>query len=509
MKRLQKKESRYWNDGDWENHMRICHEFLVNYEGYLTNEEKANWNIKIAGTFIQLKSYLLAVEYLQKGIPYADGRLKSFGYGQLGRSYIDLGEYDKAIQSYSDAVKYAPSKEAVVAHTNSKGYVYFKAGRYKESRETYKKALSIFSKDASIDSIQYRILQSNLASVDFAQGLNDKGMQRLYMLEQNFKFGDSWFHAEVYGKMLPILIEQEKCDEAGRVLQNWQRNLRDDKVSEDRLRFLEYKIKQLQLCEGAGIGKVQQEYLLLNEALKQQTLDRLIIIEKLQRDELKKRLKLVSDNLKLKKASEKQYIKLMVVSVSLLVLVLIGAYVWWRSMKSRQQRKEKYLQLREELMRESELSANLKREMEAKELVNKKLELKQMLQSMNNNATLLEEIQGRLSSLRNKEEGIQEAVTDLLQFLKSHAGAQAINDVIEQNIEMIGGDFRDRLFEKHGDFTPSEIQLVLLLRIGLSTKEMALMKSVEPSSIRIFKHRLKTKLGLEKNQDLVSYIEKF
>ncbi len=509
MERLQKKESRYWNDGDWENHMRICHEYLVNYEGYLTDKEKANWNIKIAGTFIELKSYLLAVEYLQKGIPYADGQLKGFGYGQLGRSYIDLGEYDKAIESYSKAVQFATRKEMVVAHTNSKGYVFFKAGRYKDSRETYQNALSIFSKHGGIDSIQYRILQSNLASVDFAQGMNDSGMQRLYKLEQNFETGYNWFYAEVYLKMLPILIEQKECEEAGRLLKNWQSSLGDDKVSNGRLKFLEYKIKQLQLCDGVGVEKIQQEYLLLNEALKQQTLDRLIIIEKLQRDELKKRLKLVSDNLKLKKASEKQYIKLMVVSVSLLVLVLIGAFVWWRSIKSRQRRKEKYLHLREELMQESERSANLKREMEAKELVNKKLELKQMLQSMNNNATLLEEIQGRLSSLRNKEEGIQEAVTDLLQFLKSHAGAQAINEVIEQNVEIIGGDFRDRLFDKHGEFTPSEIQLVLLLRIGLSTKEMALMKSVEPSSIRIFKHRLKIKLGLEKNQDLVSYIQKF
>jgi DNA-binding CsgD family transcriptional regulator len=160
-------------------------------------------------------------------------------------------------------------------------------------------------------------------------------------------------------------------------------------------------------------------------------------------------------------------------------------------------------------MRESERSTELKREMEAKELVNKKLELKQMLQSMNNNVTLLEEIQGRLGVLRNKEEGVQEGIMDLLTFLKSHAGAQAVNDVIEQNVETIGGDFRDRFFEKHGEFTPSEIQLLLLLRIGLSTKEMALMKSVEPSSIRIFKHRLKIKLGLEKGQDIQSYIQNF
>lgn len=225
---------------------------------------------------------------------------------------------------------------------------------------------------------------------------------------------------------MPILLEKQECKEAERVLGKLEESLQNMPISEARLEYLEYRIKHIQLCGGTLLEKHQQEYFDLNEALKQQNMDRLIIIEKLQRDELKKRLKLVSDNLQLKKKSEKQYQNLVIVFISLLVLVLIGVFVWWR-------------------------------------------------------ATLLEEIQGRLISLRNKEDGIQEAITDLIQFLKSHAGAQEINDVIEQNIEKIGGDFRDRFFEKHDDCTPSEVQLVLLLKIGLSTKEMALMKSVEPS----------------------------
>ena len=111
--------------------------------------------------------------------------------------------------------------------------------------------------------------------------------------------------------------------------------------------------------------------------------------------------------------------------------------------------------------------------------------------------------------MRKQEDGIQSSITDLIHFLKSHAGAQAMNEIIEQNVEVIGGDFRDRFFATHDTLTPSEIQLVLLLRIGLSTKEVALMKSVEPSSVRIFKHRLKLKLGLEKDEDLTRYIQKF
>lgn len=134
MNRLKKKEGRYWNNKDWENHMRICHEFLVNYEQYLEDDKKAMWNVKIAGTFVELKSYLLAVEYLQKGIEYAEGPLKSFAHSQLGRSYIDLGEFDKAAESYKAALRTSADVERKVAHTNSLGFVYYQAGLYRDAR---------------------------------------------------------------------------------------------------------------------------------------------------------------------------------------------------------------------------------------------------------------------------------------------------------------------------------------------------------------------------------------
>lgn len=490
--------------------MRICHEFLVNYEQYLDNDGKATWNVKIAGTFIELKSYLLAVEYLQKGIRYAKDPLKSFAYGQLGRSYIDLGEYDKAAASYKSAIKTARGEEEKVAHTNSLGFVYFQAQLYRDARNTYNEALELFGKYKKVDSIQYFIIQSNLASLDFTEGLNTSAMERLYALEASFRPVDAWFHSEVYLKMLPTLIENEDCSETNRVLGKVKNSLRDAPISEGWLKYLEFAMKHANSCVSLNeTGKFQKEYFKVNEALKEQQIDRLIIIEKLQRDELKRRLKLVSTNLKLKKESEKQYFRLVVVSISLLALVVLGGLLWWRTLRSRQRRKEKYLKLREELIQESEKSEGLKREMEAKELENKKLELKQTLQSMNNNSTLLEEIQGRLNSMRKLEDGIQDSITDLIQFLKSHAATQAVNEVIEQNVETIGGDFRDRFFAQHGAFTASEVQLVLLLRIGLSTKEIALMKSVEPSSVRIFKHRLKSKLELDKSQDLTIYIQKF
>ena len=112
--------------------------------------------------------------------------MKSLAYGQLGRSYIALEKYDKALDSYTKAVQYTQKPNNIASHINAQGFVHFKANRLDKARETYDKALKFFAQNRKVDSIQYWIVQSNIASVDFKQGLTASGLERLYALEQSF-----------------------------------------------------------------------------------------------------------------------------------------------------------------------------------------------------------------------------------------------------------------------------------------------------------------------------------
>lgn len=58
----------------------------------------------------------------------------------------------------------------------------------------------------------------------------------------------------------------------------------------------------------------------------------------------------------------------------------------------------------------------------------------------------------------------------------------------------------------HADITEKEIRLAAFLRMNLSTKEIAAMFSVIPTSILTSKYRLKKKLGLEKEVDLNEFL---
>ena len=55
--------------------------------------------------------------------------------------------------------------------------------------------------------------------------------------------------------------------------------------------------------------------------------------------------------------------------------------------------------------------------------------------------------------------------------------------------------------------TPQEIQLCGYVHLSLSNKEIALLENITAPSVRVYKTRLKAKLGLSKEQDLETFLK--
>jgi DNA-binding CsgD family transcriptional regulator len=54
--------------------------------------------------------------------------------------------------------------------------------------------------------------------------------------------------------------------------------------------------------------------------------------------------------------------------------------------------------------------------------------------------------------------------------------------------------------------SPAELRLGMLLRLNLSSKEIASVLRVTPDSIRVARHRLRKKLGIEQKEELVHFL---
>ena len=80
-------------------------------------------------------------------------------------------------------------------------------------------------------------------------------------------------------------------------------------------------------------------------------------------------------------------------------------------------------------------------------------------------------------------------------------------DSFYAQVEQLHRDFSIRLTEKYPKLTEQERRLTILLRLGFSTKYIATLMNISPKSVEVSRHRLRGKLGLARNQNLVEYIK--
>ena len=67
--------------------------------------------------------------------------------------------------------------------------------------------------------------------------------------------------------------------------------------------------------------------------------------------------------------------------------------------------------------------------------------------------------------------------------------------------------FLENLNNNFPDLTKNEIELATLLRIGLSSKEIALLIDSNPKTVNMARYRLRKKMNLESDENLVTYFE--
>jgi DNA-binding CsgD family transcriptional regulator len=215
------------------------------------------------------------------------------------------------------------------------------------------------------------------------------------------------------------------------------------------------------------------------------------------------------DNAELKLAQmeeEKEYqakIKKIVIggSIPLAALVIITIVLLWRwnlgkkKMLATQQNLH-HLEISNLQLQEKNLKMNL-------ELKNKEL----AAQALN------------LVTKENLLKDIRESVTQLNDGVQSPAAIHAILKQIElsQNrdkdwnefklyFEQVHVDFFKELNSRIGDLSPSEIKLSALLRLNLSIKQCADILGISPESVKMARHRLRKKLQLQTEDNLITFL---
>lgn len=186
--------------------------------------------------------------------------------------------------------------------------------------------------------------------------------------------------------------------------------------------------------------------------------------------------------------SDQFYLSIVIISLILIISMVLVIYQINRRRKIEKEslRKEKE-QLNKEL---NSVETNLR------EILKNLIEKNQMIEILENN---LVEIQ---KNNNYKEEEKLELKSKLQSFIL------LTNDdwsTFKQLFEKLNPHFFDKI-AKLPDLTPAEIRMATLLKLNLSTNEMAKALAISVESVRRSSLRLRKKLGIDRHEDLVQLI---
>lgn len=87
----------------------------------------------------------------------------------------------------------------------------------------------------------------------------------------------------------------------------------------------------------------------------------------------------------------------------------------------------------------------------------------------------------------------------LLREIESNMNAEGEWEVFDQQFRNIHQDFTDRLARAYPMLTPTELKVCALLKIDLSTKEIANLLCSSPRTVEDHRYKIRTKMGLDGN----------
>ena len=209
----------------------------------------------------------------------------------------------------------------------------------------------------------------------------------------------------------------------------------------------------------------------------------------------------------LKKASEvlRKQRRNLGVTLALILISAIGICLylynrWKADLKAKSVRTH---QMHTELAKKERLMASLKQELELKTSALSRISL-----NLSHKNKILMDLSKNLNQLAARDRIDHRGILQTMAMeLQKSMGEDAGWDTFMNIFEEIHPDFMKKLNEAAEEsLSPSELRLGMLLRMNLSSKEIASILRVTPDSVRVARHRLRKKLPIEHKKELVNFM---
>lgn len=427
----------------------------------------------LGNVYLRREQFDIAIKYFNEAILYSE-KPNSAGlansYCSIGTAYEMMGFLDSALYYQNKALRIREEMNNIrhiAASSRRIGCLMIKMGNYREAEEFLNKALNIFKKfkdDTGIAITKIRIALARCKSGD---------KDAMIIAKQSLKIAKDVENPYLERDIYEVMSEMENFMgnfEQSMLYLKKHYNLNDSLFTAEKERIL---------------SEYQTEF------------------ETQRKDNL---IRILKDENIIQKKNNLLYISL----IAFLVLAL-GLIVFLIRNKSKAIGRKQVLleqnsiiEIQKKEISEKE-NAILKEQLESKnrELASKTLEMVRFNDTISSVIRRLEEMELADGNNIKSKDSIKRIIFELDNHAKNDLWAEF--DEIFKNIH---SSFYDSLLEICNDLSSTEIKTASLLRLNLTTKEIAAITFKSESSIKTARYRLRKKLGLASDDKLVPFLLK-
>lgn len=445
--------------------------------------KQAHNQLELAKVYYYLKQPEKSLELIDKSRKYyqSKGMQEELAevYGQLGHMYEKAEVYDSAWYYENKALTLYNKFDNMPGVAR----VYDNLGSILEDKEQYGEARLWFEKASELN----RILENDVELVGNYNNLGDC-YRKLGRLDSGFYFTSK---ALELSRRLELRYQESSAlrDLSKVYLDSGQSDLGYTYLDESSALYEELYSQE----SGRQVALLQTLYDLERKNAEISELENLQRIEKIKR------------------------VGMMTGGLSLL---LLGGIVFSRQrlkIRKNQQLMDQEKALHKADLENSQLqSEQLKMELEHKQLQEKHLELElelgqkalaaRMLQLIEKNK-LLEALKNDISEIEEEVPGdMQKRVKKIVNQINYSFNHDKSWEDFRKSFEQIHSGFFDKLKEASPELTANDLRICALIRINLSSKDIASLLGISTDSLRVARYRLRKKLNIDQGGNLRKYI---
>lgn len=495
--------SAYYDQGNYEASLHFI-DSARTYTGPQRFEDVIAFLDNTEGSIYLFKGYYVLASSLKNRVAdyYAekDNQMRwADAERDLGLIYSEQKEREKALAAYRAAeAKYRKLDDRMFlgeVHINM-GNEYLEMGSYDSARYYLESGMAL-SRETDFENLIPIALESE-GRLNHKEGRSSQGMARLeealIMVEE---MGDRYQEVSIRNNMAEIHIDREEFDEALHQLRIAD-SLARDIQSLDLLQTI--FLLQFQALRGLGaLTPALEKYQaysaikdsLLNEEKSRQLAEFEILYDLRHKERSLKMQQEEIDLLQRANVIQRQQKLLLAAFAGLLILFAVIVVLTFRSR-----------------IRRNRILHESKEREQARELEFKKRELASYALHLAQKNKLLDELKEQITVMETKSNGAP-ALQSLKHRISFNTQLDRDWETFKKHFEEVHPQFFSELQSRFPQLSTSDLRLLALLKLNLSSKEIANILNISPDSVKKSRYRLRKKMELEEEGNLSVVLNEF